>query len=74
MTTGTRRWWVYLIINTAGRSYVGVTFDASPARRLAEHNGAGPSAARSTRGRGPWSLAYAEEARDRAAALSGNGP
>jgi len=65
-----RHWWVYLIINTKGRSYVGVTFDVSPARRLAEHNGAGAKAARSTRGQGPWAIAHAEIAPTRAAALS----
>lgn len=70
MSVETQRWWVYLIVNTKGRSYVGVTFDVTPARRLAEHNGGGPKAARSTRGRGPWALAYAEAAEDRAAAQS----
>lgn len=65
-----RRWWVYLIVNAKGRSYVGVTFDVSAARRLAEHNSAGPKAARSTRGQGPWALAHAESADDRASALS----
>ncbi len=65
-----RRWWVYLIVNPNGRSYVGVTFDISPARRLAEHNSAGPRAARSTRGQGPWVIAYAEIALSRGTALS----
>ena len=69
-TSETRRWWVYLIVNAKGRSYVGVTCDISPERRLGEHNGTGPKAARSTRGQGPWALAHAEEAANRAAALS----
>lgn len=61
-------WFVYVVVNPAGRTYVGVTRGDSPDRRVAEHNG--KKAARSTRGRGPWSLAYAEKAADRSAALS----
>jgi putative endonuclease len=59
---GERYWWVYLIVNGEGRSYVGVTFDVTPERRLAEHNGTSGKAARSTRGRGPWAIAHAETA------------
>lgn len=70
VTAEARRWWVYLIINAKGRSYVGVTFDVNPERRLGEHNGTSAKAARSTRGQGPWALAYAEAAEDRATALS----
>ncbi len=70
IATEPRRWWVYLIVNEKGRSYVGVTFDISPARRLAEHNSAGPKAARSTRSQGPWVLIHAEPADDRGSALS----
>lgn len=65
-----RRWWVYVIVNATRRTYVGVTFDTGAERRLAEHNGDGAKAARSTRGHGPWSLAHVEPAADRGAALS----
>lgn len=62
------RWFVYILGNARGATYVGVTRDASPERRLAEHN-TGCRGARSTRNKGPWQLLYVELAIDRAAAL-----
>ncbi len=53
-----KQWFVYVIVNAANEAYTGVTYDVSPDRRLGEHNrGHG---AKYTRGRGPWTLAYAE--------------
>ncbi len=46
---------LYILENTAGKYYVGVTHELE--RRLAEHN-RGQNA--STRGRGPWTMVYTE--------------
>lgn len=54
-----KHWHVYTIVNEAGRSYVGATYDVSPERRLREHNGM-VRGAKATRGKGPWRLVYAE--------------
>ena len=55
-------WWVYLLVSVPGerrsgapRTYVGVTLDLE--RRLAQHNGALPGGARSTRAGRPWRIA-----------------
>lgn len=64
-----RRWFVYLLVNAQGQTYVGATLGASPDRRLSEHNGKGTRGARSTKGRGPWMLAYAEPQPDKISAL-----
>lgn len=58
-------WTVYLARCSDGTLYTGVTTD--PERRLAEHN-AGCGGAY-TRARGPITLVYWEEARDRGEAL-----
>ena len=47
-------WWVYVIVTDTGRTYVGSTTD--PRRRLRQHNGEIKGGARSTRGKGPWTL------------------
>lgn len=64
------QWWVYLIANATGRSYVGATYGIDAGRRLAEHNGGLSRAAKATRGRGPWVLIHVEPAPDKSAALS----
>lgn len=49
-------WSVYVLVSEcAARTYVGIALDTQ--RRLAQHNGALPGGARSTRGGRPWSLA-----------------
>lgn len=63
------RWFVYLLVNAEGMTYVGATLGASPDRRLAEHNRGASRGARSTKGRGPWMLAYAEPQPDKISAL-----
>lgn len=62
-------WFVYVLVNAAGRTYVGITRGPSPDRRLAEHNGK-RQGAKSTKGLGPWRLCYAEKAEDRGLASS----
>ncbi len=59
-------WFVYLLRCADGSLYCGITTD--PARRLAEHNGAGEAGARYTRGRRPVELVYQEPQPSRAAA------
>lgn len=47
------RWVVYVLRSTArARTYVGITIDLD--RRLAQHNGAQPGGASSTRAGRPW--------------------
>ena len=53
-----KRWFVYVISNTRGEFYTGITFDNDPERRLREHNAG--TGAKYTRGRAPWSLVYVE--------------
>ena len=59
-------WFVYLLRCADGTFYTGITTD--PARRLAEHNGAGKKGARYTRARQPVTLVWSEPAADRAGA------
>lgn len=56
-----KRWFVYIILNRRNEAYTGITFDETPDRRLAEHNGADGKGSRYTAGRGPWRLIYAEK-------------
>ena len=49
-------WCLYLLRTRDGAIYTGVATDV--ARRLAEHEGGGPRAAKSLRGRGPFELIY----------------
>lgn len=56
-------WFLYLVRTRAGTLYTGITTDVE--RRFAEHQSGGPKAARSLRGKGPLSLAYAVEIGDR---------
>jgi len=55
VTTGecSQEWWVYVIVSF-NRTYVGST--TNPLRRLRQHNGEIKGGAKSTRGKGPWSL------------------
>ena len=47
------RWFLYVLWSeTLGRTYVGITVDLD--RRLAQHNGAAPGGAKSTRSGRPW--------------------
>jgi len=50
------KYFVYMIENSKGRHYIGITTD--PERRVAEHN---RGSAKSTRPFGPWKLIYTEE-------------
>ncbi|WP_018076689.1 GIY-YIG nuclease family protein [Thiobacillus denitrificans] len=59
-------WCVYMLRCADGSLYTGITTD--PARRVAEHNGAGGSGARYTRSRRPVRLVYVEAAANRAEA------
>ena len=59
-------WWVYLLRCADGSLYTGITTDLE--RRLAEHNGDGPSGARYTRSRRPVELAWCEAAASRSEA------
>jgi putative endonuclease len=60
------RWYVYVLKNERGRSYVGST-GRPPELRLAEHN-AGLN--RWTRAHGPWRLVYWETHDDKGLALA----
>ncbi len=59
-------WFVYILRCSDDSLYTGVTTDL--VRRLAEHNGARPPAARYTRGRLPVTLVYREAVGTRSAA------
>ena len=63
LTPSGATWWVYLLRCADGTLYTGITTDLD--RRLAEHNGDGPSGARYTRSRRPVQLVYCEAARNR---------
>jgi putative endonuclease len=60
-------WSVYIIRCADDTLYTGIS--TAVERRLREHAGGGPRAARYLRGRGPLRLVYACTAGDRAAAL-----
>lgn len=48
-------WVVYVLLSAdGGRTYVGITNDLD--RRLAQHNGAQPGGAKSTRAGRPWTV------------------
>ncbi len=59
------KYFVYMLENTKGRHYVGITTE--PKRRLVEHN---EGSAKSTRPFGPWKMIYTEEHGSRAEACS----
>lgn len=59
------RWHVYMVQCTDGSLYTGIATDVD--RRVAEHNAG--QGAKYTRGRGPVTLVYREEVKDRPAAL-----
>jgi structure-specific endonuclease subunit SLX1 len=68
MTTPARRWVVYVLVGSAGKTYVGITTDQ--ARRLAQHNGQARGGARATRAGRPWRVgAIYGPFRDRRSAL-----
>ncbi|MCX6812452.1 MAG: GIY-YIG nuclease family protein [Candidatus Berkelbacteria bacterium] len=50
------KYFVYILENSVGRHYVGITTD--PNRRVEEHNS---GSAKSTRPFGPWKIIYSEE-------------
>ena len=60
-------WFVYIIEADDGSYYTGISTD--PQRRLEEHRGGGPSAARYFRGRKPRHLVLVEGGHDRGSAL-----
>jgi putative endonuclease len=47
-------WFVYVLVSTGGRTYVGIATDV--ARRLRQHNGELAGGARATRGHRPWAV------------------
>lgn len=49
-------WYLYALRTRDGAIYTGIATDV--ARRIAEHEGGGPRAAKSLRGRGPFQLLY----------------
>ncbi len=49
-----RRWYVYVLLSPAGRTYVGVSNDV--VRRLSQHNGAARGGAKATRAGRPWRI------------------
>ncbi|WP_203141604.1 GIY-YIG nuclease family protein [Marinobacter mangrovi] len=51
-------WHLYLVRTRSGALYTGITTDVE--RRFSEHQSGGPRAARSLRGKGPLTLAFAE--------------
>jgi len=59
------QWYVYMVQCTDGSLYTGIATDID--RRVAEHNAG--TGARYTRGRGPVTLVYREEVKDRPTAL-----
>lgn len=51
---GTNMWYVYMLVNSRDRTYIGST--TNPPRRLRQHNGEIVGGARSTRKYRPWRL------------------
>jgi putative endonuclease len=66
MTSGRTAWSVYILRCADGTLYTGITTDIT--RRLVEHNGDSGLGARYTRSRRPVTLAYVEDAGNRAEA------
>ena len=62
-----KSWCVYMIRCKDGTLYTGATTDVE--RRFAEHQQAGPKAARYLKGRGPLQLIFTVHAGDQKAAL-----
>ena len=60
-------WFVYIIEADDGSYYTGISTD--PQRRIEEHRGGGPTAARYFRGRKPRQLVLVEGGHDRGSAL-----
>ena len=60
-------WYVYMIRCGKGTLYTGITTDVN--RRFAEHEAAGPRAARYLKGRGPLRLVLTVDAGNRTTAL-----
>ena len=60
-------WYLYVLRTRAGAIYTGIATDV--ARRLSEHEGAGPRGAKSLRGKGPFELLYRVRLGDRRTAL-----
>ncbi|TBW54320.1 GIY-YIG nuclease family protein [Marinobacter halodurans] len=56
-------WHLYLVRTRSGALYTGITTDVE--RRFSEHQADGPRAARSLRGKGPLTLAFAAAVGDR---------
>ena len=48
-------WWVYVLVNDQGRTYVGASVD--PQRRVRQHNGQLAGGGRYTARHRPWQLA-----------------
>jgi putative endonuclease len=59
-------WYLYIIRCANSHLYTGITTDI--ARRLAEHLGSGPKAAKYLKGKGPLTLVYQEQLTDRSEA------
>jgi predicted GIY-YIG superfamily endonuclease len=64
-TSSMQQWYVYMVRCADGSLYTGIATDVE--RRVAEHNAG--QGARYTRGRGPVTLVYREQVKDRPAAL-----
>jgi len=60
-------WYVYLIENTAGVYYCGITTDIF--RRLKEHNGELPGGAKFTKRGRPWTMVWSTQVPTRSEAL-----
>ena len=65
--TGPSVWHVYVVRDSGGSLYTGITTDVE--RRVAEHGGRGGRGAKYLRGRGPLELAFRSEIGSRAQAL-----
>ena len=60
-------WHLYLLRTRDGAIYTGIAIDVG--RRVAEHEGGGPRAAKSLRGKGPFELIYRVRLDNRRTAL-----
>ena len=61
-------YWVYILVNAAGKFYIGQTHDL--ADRLKSHNSEGVAEGKFTRNNGPWRLVWQEEHSNRASAMA----